>query len=56
MLELQHQRLKAMGHDTTDDNLNLHVLANILNEHAVMTTQLYQVLGEKTLTVQKLCT
>ena len=45
-----------MGHDITDDQLIMHILANLLKEYAVMTMQLYQVLGEKKLTVQKLCT
>ena len=34
----------------------MHVLANLLNEYSVMTMQLFQVLGEKKLIVQKLHT
>ena len=45
-----------MGHNITDDHSIMHVLVNLLKEYAVMTMQLYQVLGEKKLTVQKLCT
>ena len=45
-----------MGHDITHDHLIMHILVNLLKEYAVMMTQLYQVLGEKKLTVQKLCT
>ena len=56
MLELQCQCLKAMGHDITNDHLIMHVLANLPKEYAVMMMQLYQVLGERKLTVQKLCT
>ena len=29
MLELQHQRLKAMGHDITDNHLIMHILVNL---------------------------
>ena len=47
MIELQCQRLKAMGHNITDDHLIMHVLTNLLKEYTVMTMQLYQVLGEK---------
>ena len=43
-------------YDITDDHLIMHILANLPREYAVMMTQLYQVMGEKTLTVQKLCT
>ena len=53
MLELQQQKLKAIGHNITYDHLIMHVLVNILKEYAVMMTQLYQVLGEKKLTEQK---
>ena len=56
MLELQCQQLKAMGHDITDIHLIMHVLANLPKEYAVMMMQLYQVLGEHKLTVQKLHT
>ena len=45
-----------MGHDITDDNLRMLILANLLKEYAVMTMELYQVLGGKKLTVQKLHT
>ena len=45
-----------MGHDITDNHIIMHVLANLLKEYAVMTMQLYQVLGEKKLTVQELHT
>ena len=41
-----------MGHDITDDHLIMHMLANLPKENAVMTMQLYQVLGEKKLRVQ----
>ena len=55
-LELQCHQLKAMGHNITDDHLTMHVLANLLKEYAVMTMQLYELLGEKKLRVQKLHT
>ena len=42
-----------MGHDITDDHLIMHVLVNLPKEYGVMMMQLYQVLGEKKLTVQK---
>ena len=45
-----------MGDDITDNHLIMHILANLQKEYAVMTMVLYQVLGEKKLTVQKLCT
>ena len=45
-----------MGHDITDDHLIMHVLVNLPKEHAVMMMQLYQLLGEKKLIVQKLHT
>ena len=56
MLELQCQQLRAMGCNITDDHLIMHALVNLPKKYAVMMTQLYQVLGEKKLTVQKLCT
>ena len=56
MLDLPHQHLKAIGHDITNDHLIMRKLANLLKEYAVMMMQLYQVLGEKKLTVQNLCT
>ena len=56
MLELQCQQLKAMGHDITDYHSIMHILANLLKEYDVMTMHLYQVLGKKKLTVQKLHT
>ena len=34
----------------------MDILANLSKEYDVMTTQLYQVLGDKKLTVQNLCT
>ena len=42
-----------MGHAITDDNL---IMVNLPKEYAVVMMQLYQVLGEKRLTVQKLHT
>ena len=45
-----------MGHDIIDNHLKMHILVNLLKEYAVMTMQLYQVLGKKKLTVQKLHT
>ena len=45
-----------MCHDITDDHLIMHVLVNLPKEYTVMTMQLYQVLGENKLTVQKLHT
>ena len=54
-LELQHQQVKTIGHDITDNHLIMHVLLNLPKEYAVMTMHLYQVLGKK-LTVQKLHT
>ena len=44
-----------MGHDITDDHLIIPILANLLKEYAIMMMQLSQVLGEKKLTVQKIC-
>ena len=41
-----------MGHDIIDNHLKMHILVNLLKEYAVMTMQLYQVLGKKKLTVQ----
>ena len=40
-----------MGHDIMDDHFKMHILANLPKEYAVMMTQLYEVLGEKKLTV-----
>ena len=45
-----------MCHDITDNHLIMDILVNLLKEYTVMTMQLYQELGEKKLTVQKLCT
>ena len=38
------------------NHLIIHELVNLLKEYVVMMTQLYQVLGEQKLTLQKLCT
>ena len=55
MVELQCQQLKAMGQDITDDHLIMNILVNLPKEYAVRMMQVYQVLGEKKLTVEKLC-
>ena len=52
MVELQCQQLKAMGQDITDDHLIMNKLVNLPKEYAVRMMQVYQVLGEKKLTVE----
>ena len=48
--------IKGNGHNITDNRLVMPVLDNLPKEYTVMIIQLPQVLGEKNLTVQKLCT